>query len=94
MLDRIRESRDDAAEDKLAGRDWGSLLPNQLPPCKADSGVFMNPNPWVREFVHPYVGSAKCKETHGDMQPRLLNFVFNLDRTSRWTSVETQLLAA
>lgn len=72
MLDRVREERDDDAENKLAGRDWSKLEPDKLPPCKAESGVFMNPNPWVRQFVHPYVNSKQCKESHGDMKPRML----------------------
>ncbi len=72
MLDRIREEREEEAEKKIAGRDWSELPVTGLPPCKAESGIFMNPNSWVRQFVHPYVDNKNCKESHGDMKPRLL----------------------
>lgn len=72
MLDRVREERDDAAEDALSGKDWSELTPEQLPPCKAESGVFMNPLPWRRLFHHPYVDNKHCKDSHGGMKPRLL----------------------
>lgn len=61
MLDRVREERDDAAEDAISGKDWSELTPEQLPPCKAESGVFMNPLPWRRLFHHPYVDNKHCK---------------------------------
>lgn len=41
-LDRIREEKDDVAEDALAGRPWHELTQGELPPCKAESGAFMN----------------------------------------------------
>lgn len=41
-LDRIREERNDASEDALAGQRWSALASEQLPPCKAESGAFMN----------------------------------------------------
>lgn len=72
MLDRVREERDDAAEDALSGKDWSELTLDQLPPCKAESGIFMNPLPWRRQFIHPYVNNKHCKDTHGGMKPRLL----------------------
>ena len=72
MLDRVREERDDVLEDSLHGKDWSELTPDQLPPCKAESGVFMNPKPWRRFFQHPYAHIAKCKDTHGSLRTRLL----------------------
>jgi len=72
MLDRVREERDDAKEDSIRGKAWKDLPPEQLPPCKAESGIFMNPESWRREFKHPYVNNKHCKETHGGMRPRLL----------------------
>ena len=72
MLDRVRSERDDVQEYELKGKPWAELTPKQLPPCKAESGIFMNPASWIREFNHPYVGNKHCKETHGDMRPRLL----------------------
>lgn len=52
-LPRIRESIN-AEEEKLAGRHFDELSPSELPPCKAESGFFMSPRPWIREFDHPY----------------------------------------
>ncbi len=72
MLDRVREERDDTAEDALRETDWSELSPDQLPPCKAESGIFMNPLPWRRVFQHPYQNNKKCATTHGGMRPRLL----------------------
>ena len=71
-LDRIREERQDTKEDASAGRPWSELAPSELPPCKAESGVFMNPHDWTREFVHPYANIKKAAETHGHLKPTLL----------------------
>ena len=68
-LDRIRLGKDDDAEDMLAGRAWNGLSPEELPPCQAESGAFMNPNAWTRKFTHPYAGIAKAAETHGHLKP-------------------------
>ncbi|MGB3225456.1 MAG: AAA family ATPase [Desulforhopalus sp.] len=72
MLDRVREERDDAKEDTICGKDWSELTIEQLPACKAESGVFMNSLPWRRKFEHPYVNNKHCKGTHGGMSPRVL----------------------
>ena len=53
-LDRIRVERDEIAEDGVAKRSWHDLTPDQLPPCKAESGFFMSPQEWTRVFKHPY----------------------------------------
>ena len=68
-LDRIREERDDAREDAIAGRQWNALSPDELPPCKAESGAFMNNEEWTRRFVHPYADIKKAAETHGHLKP-------------------------
>ncbi|MFK3648021.1 AAA family ATPase [Lysobacter enzymogenes] len=67
-LDRIREERDDAREDAIAGKLWSSLGPDELPACKAESGAFMNGEEWSRVFVHPYAGIKKAEETHGHLK--------------------------
>ncbi|NTX39157.1 AAA family ATPase [Myxococcus sp. CA033] len=71
-LDRIREERDDAREDALAGTRWSMLTPDELPACKAESGAFMNEEEWTRRFVHPYAGIKKADETHGHLKPTLV----------------------
>lgn len=70
-LPRVRESKS-IDEDELAGKTFDSLSPSELPPCKAESGFFMSPRPWVREFDHPYRANKHCTETHGNMKKRLL----------------------
>ena len=71
-LDRIREERDDAREDALAGKQWSTLAPDDLPACKAESGAFMNDDEWSRRFVHPYAGIKKAEETHGHLKPTVV----------------------
>lgn len=68
-LDRIREEKNDAAEDALAGRPWHELTQEELPPCKAESGAFMNETEWVRRFEHPYTSIKKAAATHGHLKP-------------------------
>jgi hypothetical protein len=68
-LDRIRLERRDAEEDVLSRRPWSELAPDQLPPCKAESGAFMNASEWVRRFEHPYAGIKKAGDTHGHLKP-------------------------
>jgi AAA domain/UvrD-like helicase C-terminal domain len=71
-LDRIREEKDDAYEDARAGQSWSDLNPDELPPCKAESGAFMNAAPWRRRFIHPYSSSQKTAETHGILKPTIV----------------------
>src|SRR4051794_23440409 len=68
-LDRIREERDDVAEYRMAGKQWNELSDDQLPPCKAESGAFMNPTAWIRKFEHPYTTIKKAADTHGHLRP-------------------------
>lgn len=71
-LDRIREERDDAREDAVAGKPWNALDPDELPACKAESGAYMNREDWFRRFVHPYAGIKKAANTHGHLKPTLV----------------------
>jgi hypothetical protein len=66
-LDRVREEKDDEALDAVAGIAWSDLAQEQLPPCKAESGAFMNDTEWVRRFRHPYTDIKKTVETHGHL---------------------------
>ncbi len=68
-LDRIRLEKIDEEEDRLAGREWSELSPNELPPCQAVAGAFMNPNSWTRTISHPYVELKHTRETHGHLEP-------------------------
>ena len=71
-LDRIREEKDDERLDGLAGVAWDELTPEQLPPCKAESGAFMNERPWVRRFEHPYSTIKKTAVSHGVLKPTVV----------------------
>ena len=71
-LDRIRLGKNDEIEDDLAEEAWNELSPKELPPCKAESGAFMSPSVWTREFEHPYAEINKAKETHGHLKPTLV----------------------
>jgi hypothetical protein len=41
-------------EDKQAKQNWAEIDPTKLPPCKAESGGFMNTKSYRRTFSHPY----------------------------------------
>ena len=71
-LDRIRKERDDKAEDLVAGQAFADLMPEQLPPCIAESAAFMNDREWWRTVEHPYQGIKKAEATHGHLKPTRL----------------------
>jgi len=68
-LDRVRESRDDAYEETIAGRHWADLDPDALPPCRQEAGAFMSAREWTRVLQHPYQESSKAQDTHGHLRP-------------------------
>ncbi|MGE3843381.1 MAG: AAA family ATPase [Vicinamibacterales bacterium] len=68
-LDRVRAERDDAAEEKRAGRWFAELERSELPPCKAEGGAFMSSREWWRTFEHPYAEIPKASDTHGHLRP-------------------------
>ena len=53
-LPRIYGEKDDATEEEIKGKSWSKLNESQLPPCKAESGAFMNGMKYSRIFNHPY----------------------------------------
>ncbi len=67
-LDRIRVERDEIAEDKIKGQHFRDLSQHELPACKAESGYFMSPHSWLREFKHPYSQNKKAQATHGNLE--------------------------
>lgn len=68
-LERVRKERDDERELRLIGRSFSELSDEDLPPCRAESGAFMNPTAWTRTFEHPYASIKKASETHGHLRP-------------------------
>jgi len=68
-LDRIRQEKQPEVEEALSGRCFSTLKPQELPPCKAESGAFMNEKEWTRVFEHPYKDIASAAATHGHLKP-------------------------
>ena len=68
-LDRVRESRNDAYEETIAGRHWADLPGDALPPCRQEAGAFMSAREWTRVISHPYQEGKKTQETHGHLRP-------------------------
>lgn len=71
-LDRIRESRDDAYEEAIAGRHWADLDSDALPPCRQEAGAFMSAREWTRVISHPYQEGNKTQDSHGHLRPTLV----------------------
>ena len=71
-LERVREERDDAYEDGVAGLPF-EQLGDRLPPCALESGAFMSPRQWRRRFVHPYRDIPKAQATHGHLDPLVID---------------------
>jgi hypothetical protein len=67
-LERIRSSRQDSKEIELRGKLFADISPDDLPPCKAESGVFMNEHQRVRTVEHPYASNKKTQVTHGHLK--------------------------
>jgi ATP-dependent exoDNAse (exonuclease V) alpha subunit len=67
-LDRVRATRNDVLEDGLHETELSELKEGQFPPCQAESGTFMNENPWWRIFEHPYSNNDKAQATHGRLK--------------------------
>lgn len=66
-LERIRSSRLDTKEVQFKGKLFADIAPDDLPPCKAESGAFMNQHQWVRSVEHPYASNKKTQDTHGHL---------------------------
>ena len=88
VLKGIREKRNDAEEDGLAGRPWLELSGKQLPPCLKERGAALNAEPYTIESRHPFAESSSSTHGHFDWNQ------FHLPRYSvqavpfRWTRKE------
>ena len=65
----MRQERDDAHEEAIAGRHWGDLDSADQPPCRAEAAAFMSAREWTRVMEHPYQNVKKAQETHGHLRP-------------------------
>ena len=57
-LRRIASNKDEADETTLAGKHFGDLDENRLPPCLQEGAAFMSAKGSMRTHVHPYSGNA------------------------------------
>jgi hypothetical protein len=70
VLPRVRETRDDAREDALAGRAWHELASEKdAPACVRERANFMSAHPYTVTVEHPY---AQDNETHQHLKPTKL----------------------
>ena len=67
VLPRISESKDDAAEESIAGQSFSELSADQLPPCISERANFMAPFPVTLSKRHPYV--ERNSDSHGHFLP-------------------------
>lgn len=70
-LTRIREHRNEAAEESLAGGCCLNLNEGQWPPCIMERGNFMSPFELRRMVTHPYFGKS---EAHKHFAPTELRY--------------------
>ncbi len=63
-LKRISESRNDKAEESVAGCSIKDLPQGKWPPCIAERGGFMAPFEYVREASHPYNHGIETPHGH------------------------------
>lgn len=54
QLPKIAQSKDVSKETAMKGKDWSEIPPDHLPPCKAESGTFMNRKAYKRMSTHVY----------------------------------------
>ncbi|QFG37299.1 ATP-dependent exoDNAse (exonuclease V) alpha subunit [Paracoccus pantotrophus] len=63
VLKRIREERQDAAEEAMAGRTWSEVGETELPACLTERGAALNAKAYSLRSRHPFADSSA--ETHG-----------------------------
>ena len=68
----IAESKDDAAEELLAGRTLKGMEGAELPPCVKERGTFMAEFAIERFHQHPY--ARETSTTHAHFKPTLLKY--------------------
>lgn len=69
ILERIHQTRDDRAEEEVAGRTWDELRPDQRPACVAERGGFNRPFQMERIATHPY---SEFSSAHKHLAPTSL----------------------
>ena len=67
VLQRIAESKNDAAEECVKGESLADLSPDKHPPCIKERANFMAPFPLTLSKQHPY--AERNSESHGHFLP-------------------------
>ena len=68
-LKRIAESRNDEAEESVAGSSIKDISPEKRPPCIAERAGFMAPFEYIREASHPYNRGPETTHGHFNRTP-------------------------
>lgn len=68
----IAQSKDEAAEEAIAGKSLRDVDPDKFPPCVKERGTFMAPFDLERYHQHPYAETSK--DTHGHFRPTRLHY--------------------
>ena len=88
VLKGIREERNDAAENELAGRPWSELSEKELPPCLRERGAALNAKPYTIMSRHPFAGSSSSTHGHFDWNQFQLPHYSVQAVPFRWTRKE------
>ena len=68
----IAEKKDEAAEEKIAGKSIRDLEPKDFPPCVKERATFMADFAFDRSHEHPYVKTSP--DTHSHFKPTRLHY--------------------
>lgn len=68
----IADSRDEAAEEKIAGKSLRDLDWKEFPPCVKERGTFMADFPLDRYHEHPYMRTSP--DSHAHFKPTRLHY--------------------
>jgi len=63
-LSRIADSRDDVAEEQVAGKSLNEHPQARWPACAAEQAGFMTPFVYIREARHPYDRGPDSSHAH------------------------------
>lgn len=68
----IAGNKDEAAEEKIAGKSFADLPVDGIPPCAKERGTIMAPFAFTRLHEHPYTRTSP--ETHSHFRPTQLHY--------------------
>ncbi len=90
MLDKIRLSKDDQAEELIKKTLFRDLPAEKMPPCIEESATFMSLQGYKRNFVHPYQHIKETVNSHGHLGPISLDVApFSFFAVPYWWMLKT-----